>query len=302
MKNVICLGIDKVKIINGTVKGKTINIENYVSSQLPEGVMGKEGMIEDMGTAIEHVSDLLLRSNIKGKKFTLCLEAEEAAFREVAVPKLKKSNLVPLILNEFNETLDDEDKYIVDYIFPKEPEKDGAISTLVFALHTEMIAHYLDFFKSLGIQCECIDLATNAMGKLSSHEAGTESGAWCVLQVEDEMCKLHLVDNGYTRFSKSMPYDMIARGEEDSLEQDVISLKELFEEASEFQEERNPDHYIQGVYLLGEYNRLPEVRELIIDIYDIPCKIIGESGKISGDSNFFPYEYGTAIGGLIRRG
>jgi type IV pilus assembly protein PilM len=182
----IDVGSRNIKILVGSVSGKSIRMQNQILLDTPENAV-LNGLVVDPDAVAAALKGVLEQNRIRDKKATVVITSTDIVIREIKLPKTGKKNIDMIVANEMESFLG-EDDYSVEYFM--QDQEDGALRSFAFALPSQVVETYKKMLLSAGLMPAALDIASNCVRKLVTK--------WNLLATDGDPRLDILVDIGYS--------------------------------------------------------------------------------------------------------
>jgi Tfp pilus assembly PilM family ATPase len=289
---------NEIILVDAKVNKSKVQVRTALSFEFSEGLINQNGIVDTDNFALI-LSQQLSQFDKKEKSCNVCINNSSIIYREIFVPKVDEKRLPFLVRSEMMSALHLTPDYLMDYIPLEEVVKEGnrMYRVLAVAILESAIASYISAFKKANLKINTLDTATNAIIKLVDTFGISEvEHQFIVADVQKGQLKLYLFDEGVyvlarnTRLSSSLLEDT-----ESAVEEVVESISKM----NQYTFTRN-DKGIQQIIYVGIDEILGDVKERVEQILNIPGKILSESVKKEGLTDF-ENKHVNAIGVLLRK-
>jgi Tfp pilus assembly PilM family ATPase len=169
----IYLSDDRIKLIDGQIKGKKFYIKKFAEVATNVGSI-ESGNIKDVLAFTQAVQGLMNDNGIKPqKKVVVVLDNSRIVFREQEVPALPEKKLKVILVSDLFSDAKSKN-YVVDYVVDEKIK--GEDKKFKYRIHltyqtSDAIASIAKGVNELNMKCLSIDVAQNAMSKLITDTA-----------------------------------------------------------------------------------------------------------------------------------
>ena len=308
----IYLSDDRIKIIDGQIKGKKFYIKKFAETLTDVGSI-ETGNIKDVLALTQAIQTLMNDNAIKPQKVVVVLDNSRIVFREQEVPALPEKKLKVILVSDLFSDAKSKN-YVVDYVVDekfKDEEKKNKYRIHVTYQTADAIASIAKGVNELNMKCMSIDVAQNSMSKLISDTAKL-TGLNLLIDYENSFISLYVLDGNRRRFSKSSilytkPPEAVSNVDSEAQEAPdwqyfVKEFQNNIISVCNFYEQKNAGTEIQNIYLTGNISVLNEdfVQQLAnatkMQVSYLPCP-----DNIIGMDHIDFNNYSSTIGALIMR-
>lgn len=295
---VIHLTNTSIKIIQGTINtSHMIKIEAFQEYALLEGSM-LNGVIMDE----EAIKDVLLTIFQNGiYTARLVIDSGKIIRKHAIVPKLKHQEMLQVCKDELNTVEGEYEDLVYEYaVLQDSLENQEGMEILCCAIDKKILKSYIDVFQQANISLLSIDVAGNALHKLTSiiPELANKTYAVSVIDGNDVSNSLfvnnHLVFTNRTRLFSQ-------RGGVAFVTELTTSITQLLQ----FNKSQYKDTTIENVYFCGldtyEENMIYDVVKNSLDKQASRFLNTRNVTSVHGASPFELHKYIYAVGSLIRK-
>lgn len=296
-ETVIHLTNNSLKVVEGFVNSSSmIKIENFEEYAFLEGTMLNGVIMEE-----ENVKDVLRMLYQKGIHLArLVVDSGQILRKHAIVPKLKHQEVLQVCKDELNMIEGDYEDLVYDYaILQEQLDNQDGMEILCCAMEKKFLQSYIDIFDDVHITISSIDIAINALFKLT----------YCMPELKDKTYAVSIIDGNDVSSSLFVKNKLVFtnRSRLFSERGSVAFVKELttnITQLMQFNKSQYKDTDIDIVYFCG----LDEYEETIV--YDVvkntldvrADRFVNTRQVMCSLLKPFPlHQYVYAVGSLIRK-
>ncbi|NLK20903.1 MAG: type IV pilus assembly protein PilM [Epulopiscium sp.] len=167
------IGNNNMKVVQGTRKGKILNLLNYGIQPTPLGAV-RDGFIVDMDAVYYSISELLKKKKITEQNAAIIVQGTSIITRDVVMPYMEEKELRNILDFQKDEYFPiDVSDYQTDFkiLNEMETEEGKQLNVLLVAAPNNMIATSLELMNRLKLRAKYIDIASNAISKLYGYKS-----------------------------------------------------------------------------------------------------------------------------------
>lgn len=296
-ETVIHLTNNSLKVVEGFVNSSSmIKIENFEEYAFLEGTMLNGVIMEE-----ENVKDVLRMLYQKGIHLArLVVDSGQILRKHAIVPKLKHQEVLQVCKDELNMIEGDYEDLVYDYaILQEQLDNQDGMEILCCAMEKKFLQSYIDIFDDVHITISSIDIAINALFKLT----------YCMPELKDKTYAVSIIDGNDVSSSLFVKNKLVFtnRSRLFSERGSVAFVKELttnITQLMQFNKSQYKDTDIDIVYFCG----LDEYEETIVyDVVKITLDVradrfVNTRQVMCSLLKPFPlHQYVYAVGSLIRK-
>lgn len=212
----IDIGTSTIKVVQLKKEESKYILETYGMVNISGDLNGKND-VDVIGQTAEVLKKLLEKSQVTAKKAVASLPNNVVFVSVIDMPSLSEKELksaiewearryVPLPLEEVT----------LSWSVLKEGAAADKLKVLITAVPTTVIENYLRMFKLAGLEPEALEIEALA---LIRSLAGSRQDAYIIIDIGARNTSLNLVDKGFLRISRNLPFggDTITSGIAQSL-------------------------------------------------------------------------------------
>ena len=301
----ICIYIsdDKIKLIDGAVKGGAISVKSSYDITTNAGSM-ETGNIKDLVVFAQILQDCLTTNKIKADKVTFILDNSRIVFREMIVPDVPESKIRLIIQSEiFSDSK--VQNTIIDYVVVAKfkEDKKPKLKIRVTYITNDCVESLLNSATELGLTPTVLDIAPNAMSKLiwkySKSDKKALEDTFLLLDYKDSFITISVFDKFNCEFTKST---VLYAGESGEVDKEYL-LQELVNNVNSvvrFYGSRT-DKDIKAIYITGNASDLEDILQDFADAVNMLVSHLPLPSFIKGMSLMDFNSFSCALGAFIRR-
>ena len=299
----IYLSDDRIKIVDGQIKGKKFYIKKFAETVTDVGSI-ETGSIKDVLAFTQAIQSLMNENGIKPQKVVVVLDNSRIVFREQEVPALPEKKLKVILMSDLFSDAKSKN-YVIDYVVDEQFK--GEDNKKRYRIHvtyqtSDAINSIAKGVNELSMKCMSIDVAQNSISKLMA-DTGTLSGLNLLIDYENTFISLYILDGNKRRFSKSSI--MYTKPPEDTPPDWEYFVKEFqnnIVSVCNFYEQKNKGAKIDNIYLTGNISALPDAFiQQLANVTKMPVSYLPCPNNVIGMDHFDFNNYSSAIGALIIR-
>jgi len=164
----IDFGGDEVKIVEGQVLNKSININKAFTVELPKDVY-RDGEILEENTLTKLIKDSLKENKVRTELAHGVVNSSKIITRNIALPKVPEKDIPSLIEYQLDELLPvNPDDFVIGHLIIGNKIEDEVekMDILLVGIPRKMVLDHLDLMKSIGLKPVVLDHQGNSMAKL----------------------------------------------------------------------------------------------------------------------------------------
>ncbi|MDL2257997.1 pilus assembly protein PilM [Eubacteriales bacterium OttesenSCG-928-K08] len=185
-----------IHIVEGSVSGKKLTINSYVSAPVPEGAI-INGMIIDEENFLQALKHMVANKVLPAKKtVSLVVDSSNIMMRTLAVPLLSNKEVLKHVQRELSIYLDDAVEHVYDFAVLQPKLNDGGGSILAVAAGKPLLESYVRVFKAAGLNVSNIRLGASCQIKLAQFLPAFKDQTFILTQVDGNSLVLTLYDKG----------------------------------------------------------------------------------------------------------
>lgn len=296
-ETVIHLTSNSLKVVEGFINNSSmIKIENFEEYAFLEGTMLNGVIMEE-----DNVKDVLRLLCQKGiRQARLVVDSGQILRKHAIVPKLKHSEVLQLCKDELNTVEGDYEDLIYDYtILQEELENQDGMEILCCAMEKKFLQSYIDLFEEMNIKLLSIDIATNALFKLTHIMPELKDKTYAVSIIDgNDVSSSLFVNNKLVFTNRSRLFS--ERGSVAFVTELTTNITQLIQ----FNKSQYKDTDIDIVYFCGldEYEETM-VYDVVKNTLDVraDCFVSTRQVMCSLLKPFALHQYVCAVGSLIRK-
>lgn len=257
---VLTLKDEFIDIIVGNKK----RIKLYDSIPIEEGIC-IEGSIKDEERLSEILLTYFLENDIKEDDISFVVFGSDVVTRYLRLPNMKGKNLREAVEFEVKELIQNGEEYYIDYeIIGKEKgTHNPKLDVLVAACIKSKIDDYVSLSKSLGKKLKVIDVLTNTINKLLlNSDLDYKNKTIALFYLGYSFSSVSIVDDGIMMLERNIPFGF----------KNII--KEYKKTYLDFDAVKNVDTYSNSISLLGSFEKLPRIKDIVDNLLAIVSRTI----------------------------
>lgn len=167
----IDFGSSSVKIVEGKVSNKDIEVTNAIDIKLPQGLYSN-GQINNIDELAKIIKAGMEKEKVEFGSAYGVINNSSIITREVTLPKVKVEEIDSILQYQLSEYFPvDPENYIVQYIIQDSITEDEVdkMSILLIGVPKSMVVSHFDLLTKVGFEPEALDYQGNVMMKLLNH-------------------------------------------------------------------------------------------------------------------------------------
>lgn len=208
------VGNSNIKVVQGTKKGRIINVLNYGIEPTPNNAV-RDGFIVDMDAIYFALSNLIKSKKIAEQNAAMTIQGTSIITRDILMPYMEEKELMDVLSYQKEEYFPiDVSDYQTDYkvINQVETEEGKKLNVLLVAAPNNMITGAMDLLKRLNLKPKFIDIASNSVSKLYGHKSlsfqGEEPFSIMILDVGGQTTTATILSDNNILFSRTILYGL----------------------------------------------------------------------------------------------
>lgn len=257
---VLTLKDEFIDIIVGNKK----RIKLYDSIPIEEGLC-IEGSIKNEERLSEILLTYFLENDIKENDISFVVFGSDVVTRYLRLPNMRGKNLREAIEFEVKELIQNGEEYYIDYeIIGKEKgTKNPKLDVLVAACIKSKIDDYVSLSKSLGKNLKVIDVLTNTVNKiLVNSDLDYKNKTIALFYLGYSFSSVSIVADGVMMLERNIPFGF----------KNII--REYKRNYLDFDAVKNIDTYSNSISLLGSFEKLPRIKDIVDNVLSIVSRTI----------------------------
>lgn len=334
----IDFGASSLKIIEGKFSKKGLQIKSYLSIPIASGVY-KDGEILNIHSLTSLLSEALKENKIKTQDARGIINSTNIITREISLPNVSFQEIESLLKYQVEEYIPiNPEDYIVQPLFLDRYFDAGVekIKLLLVGTPKSMIEAHLALFKNCGLRAEILDFQPNSISKLinyaeSINDIQAKHKNIAAIDVGAQNTKVTLIEDGKIILSRIMEFgtkEIMTKSKElgnldllstydhsltlqdlnqakdseliDMVNSEVDSLINRVEMILRYYRNREEQKNIDLIILYGGFTYLKDIDKKFNNFFNIRTIKMETISNLKFDGPLI--QYGSAIGGLIRRG
>ena len=257
---VLTLKDEFIDIIVGNKK----RIKLYDSIPIEEGLC-IEGSLKNEERLSEILLTYFLENDIKENDISFVVFGSDVVTRYLRLPNMRGKNLREAIEFEVKELIQNGEEYYIDYeIIGKEKgTKNPKLDVLVAACIKSKIDDYVSLSKSLGKNLKVIDVLTNTVNKiLVNSDLDYKNKTIALFYLGYSFSSVSIVADGVMMLERNIPFGF----------KNII--REYKRNYLDFDAVKNIDTYSNSISLLGSFEKLPRIKDIVDNVLSIVSRTI----------------------------
>lgn len=333
----IDFGASSLKIVEGKLSKKGLHIKRYFSIPIPSGVY-KNGEILNIHSLTNLLSEAIKENKIKTQDAIGVINSTNIITREISLPNVSFQEIESLLRYQIEEYIPiNPEEYIVqplliDNFFDAGV---GKIKLLLIGTPKSMIEAHLALFTNCGLRPEALDFQPNAISKLINYGEDIKgikllNKNIAAIDIGGQNTKITLIEDGKIILSRILEFgtnqilsnikelgdfdlpssrNLLSKlqdiGEDkdltlvDRVNSEIDSLINRVEMILRYYRNREEQKNIDLIILYGGFSHLEGIDKRFKDFFNIHTIKMETISKLKFDGSLI--QYGTALGGLIRR-
>lgn len=258
--NVLILKDEFIDILVGNKK----RIKLYDSIPIEEGIC-IEGSIKDEERLSKILLTYFLENDIEEDEISFVVFGSDVVTRYLQLPNMKGKNLREAVEFEVKELIQNGEDYYIDYeIIGKEKgTRNPKLDVLVAACIKSKIDDYVSLSKALGKKLNVIDVLTNTINKvLLNSNLDYKNKTIALFYLGYSFSIVSIVDDGIMRMERNIPFGF----------KNII--REYKKNYLDFDAVKNRDTYSNSISLLGSFEELPAIKDIVDNLLSIVSRTI----------------------------
>ncbi|MEG1474423.1 MAG: pilus assembly protein PilM [Longicatena sp.] len=299
-ENVIYISTHNVQVIKGSCdKGDMIKINDFEQYDVEEGAM-MNGVITD-DVIIKEILGKIASKGVKETK--LVIDSGQMLLKNIDVPLLGKKELIKICKDELASIDGSDGDLVYDYCVLRDSYEDkSGGEILCVGVERKLITSYMELFESVGIKLKSIDIAENALHKLTREIADINQKTYVLVIVDGNNVATFLFENNHYTFSNRTRL-FSERGSEDFVSEMNSNISQMIQ----FSKSKQSENIIDTAYFCGlldeeetaVFARVKEALHIEAEVFP-NSKIIYVKDKVK-EKMFQLHDYVFPIGCLIRK-
>lgn len=291
----IDFGGNEIKIVEGQVVNKNINIHKAFTVKLPNNLYN-DGEILDLNAIVNLIRDSLKANKVKSDIVHGVINSSKIITRNLTIPEVPENDILSLIKYQLDELLPAPiTDFITDYLLVGKRREDGVekIDILVICIPNQMVLDHFELIKAIGLKPLVLDYQGNSVAKLleinSSINEFYNIRDMTVASIDLGYCncKLNIIKNGKLLLTR-----VITKGVS-------TILGSLKSELDSFEENRI-EELLQDVDISHDIEELNEETSVIFQVRSIIEDLLEEISMIF--RFYFTRDWGNAINYIVLQG
>lgn len=297
-ETVVHLTNTSIKVIQGSSNAShMIKVESFKEYALLEGTMLNGVVMDEEG--MKEVLQTIFKKGIRSTR--LVIDSGQILRKHAIVPKLKHQEIIQLCKDELNTVEGDYEDLVYDYTILQESlENQDGMEILCCAIDKKFLKSYIDLFQQANITILSIDIAGNALHKLTSILPELKEKTYAVSVIDGNDVSNSLFVNNHLVFTNRARL-FSDRGSVAFVTELTTSITQL----SQFNKSQYKDTTIEIVYFCGldtyEENMIYDVVKNTLDMEAGRFVNTRNVSSVNSVSPFELHKYVYAVGSLIRK-
>ncbi|MEG1971903.1 MAG: hypothetical protein RR315_01995 [Oscillospiraceae bacterium] len=173
MKYIFAFEENNITYIKGKQKGSELVIYDLKTFSLSEdwSNFSYQKQVDEIYSAL---AETVAALKLKNKKVELILSSKGMMFRELMLPKVRKSQLHSLINNELQYYYNNIDDYVVDFIETEKYNNEGKHGYIVYAIRKDNFKVLVNALEKLSLKVDSANVICLSFKKLANFFYGNE--------------------------------------------------------------------------------------------------------------------------------
>lgn len=244
MRTSVYLSNRNLQIAIGDTKNKKVNIERLYNIDIQEGNL-INGVITNQEGLKRQLEELWSRYEIPRTSVELTVDSTQIATKVLEIPKMKEKSTYELIQKEFSN-IDNPSQYTYDYRIIRRDTKAKTVRILAAAANRNLIQSYIDLFKEMKIEVDCIDISQNGILKtIELNSQVTNENFMITILDGDNLVNTLIVDGQYKLFERNRIFN------ERGTREFAVEIGKNMSSLLQFLSSEDKDKKVEDVYLGG---------------------------------------------------
>lgn len=298
MQTSVYLSADAVQVVRGTVRGKGVRISSCARAPLPEGAM-INGVVTNDAALADVLSSLAESGSLPDKDVDLVVDSGSILVKRIAVPPLRRRQMLHLIHGEFIEYSDTYEDLLYDYsvISRRNPEGPGGI-ILCSAMERRMAQNYTELFERCGIRLQSIDISLSTVVHLAQYLPALAGKTFVISVLDGSSLVSSLFAEGHYALTNRTRL-LAERGTPEA----AMEVTNMISSMIQFNRAQQRDTALSAIYLCGLGEADGALCDMISSALNAPVAPLPDFPEIQADCN--GYHLGALLyptGNLLRKG
>lgn len=190
----------KVQVAQGSFARNRINVENLYTQELEEGSI-LNGILMNSYSLEQVLTDMWRKNNLPTSGVYLVVNDSSITVRQLKIPPTPEKNVPMLIRGEFRD-MDDIQNMLVDFTVINPALEDGSVSIMACLSPKDFINNYIELFKNVNVELQCIDLVQNTLLKITRQLSSLKDKTFAVFVLDRNMLMQVLFVNGEYKMTR----------------------------------------------------------------------------------------------------
>lgn len=278
-----------------------IKIENFQEYPLPEGAMINGVIIDE-----QPILDILKELKKNGiHEARTAISSGQVLVKILDVPILKKRELLQVVKDELSDISGSYEDLVYDYSVLQQhqagAEQKGA-KILCCAVERKLLNSYIELFERAGIHLKSIDIAVNALHKLTSELVNLTDKTYIISFLDANYVSSYLFENNHYTFSNRTRL-FSERGTHAFTSEMNSNISQLIQ----FNQSKRSPYSIETAYFCGLDDEEEKVvfesikQNLKIEALEFPDSKLIHISNAEKKKQFQLHDYVFSVGSLIRK-
>ena len=196
---VLEVGNYNTKLIEVVPTLERLTVQKGFIIATPEGTL-EENVIVKSDELVKLLGEKIKEEKITSKNVTVSLSSGDIITREMAVPKMNKSDTISFIkINSRDLFPVDLDEYTLGYVSMGGEDNS---KLMIIAIPNDIITPYLEITEQLGLALSSINFSGFELYNLIDFELGSDAGTYAVIDLGSKNTNFIIVSNGMLMYNR----------------------------------------------------------------------------------------------------